>query len=86
MASHGEGMTTECERPLDRVSLWNLNSGTSLQHVTEEGGRYGAGCHGLLSNSSFVTFRPVTVSWMLPSSLVHSFLISVVGPVPCFSL
>lgn len=64
----------------------NLNNGTSMQHLTEEGGRYGAGCHGLLSNRNFVTFHPVTVSLMLPSSLVHSFLISVVGPGPCFSL
>lgn len=64
----------------------NLNNGASVQHLTKEGGRYGAECHGLLSNRSFVTFRPITVSLMLLSSLVHSFLISVVGPVPCFSL
>lgn len=68
------------------MSHGNLNNGTSVQHLTEEGGRYRAGCHGLLSNRSFVTFHPITVSLMLLYSLVHSFLISVVGSGPCFSL
>lgn len=64
----------------------NLNNGASVQHLPEEGGRYRAGCRDLLSNRSFVTFHSIAVSLLLLSSLVHSFLISVVGSGPCFSL